>query len=55
MQVVLPVWSLHSYLPLEHGEKLKQCIKRSKSMSYFEDEDMWLCVTCKACVDRCPR
>ncbi len=21
----------------------------------FEDEDMWLCVTCKACVDRCPR
>jgi Fe-S oxidoreductase len=21
----------------------------------FEAEDMWLCVTCKACVDRCPR
>jgi len=21
----------------------------------FEDDDMWLCVTCKACVDRCPR
>jgi len=21
----------------------------------FEDEDMWLCVTCNACVDRCPR
>ncbi len=21
----------------------------------FEDEDMWLCVTCKACIDRCPR
>jgi Fe-S oxidoreductase len=21
----------------------------------FEGEDMWLCVTCKACVDRCPR
>ncbi len=21
----------------------------------FEDEDLWLCVTCKACVDRCPR
>ena len=21
----------------------------------FEDEDMWLCVTCKACVDQCPR
>lgn len=21
----------------------------------FEDEDIWLCVTCKACVDRCPR
>ncbi len=21
----------------------------------FEDEAMWLCVTCKACVDRCPR
>ena len=21
----------------------------------FEHEDMWLCVTCKACVDRCPR
>jgi Fe-S oxidoreductase len=21
----------------------------------FEDEDMWLCVTCKLCVDRCPR
>ncbi|MFC2035553.1 (Fe-S)-binding protein [Chloroflexota bacterium] len=21
----------------------------------FEDEDMWLCVTCKACVARCPR
>ena len=21
----------------------------------FETEDMWLCVTCKACVDRCPR
>jgi Fe-S oxidoreductase len=21
----------------------------------FEDEDMWLCVSCKACVDRCPR
>ncbi|MFC2012707.1 (Fe-S)-binding protein [Chloroflexota bacterium] len=21
----------------------------------FEDKDMWLCVTCKACVDRCPR
>jgi len=24
-------------------------------LSDFEDEDMWLCVTCKACVDRCPR
>jgi len=21
----------------------------------FEDEDMWLCVTCGACVERCPR
>lgn len=21
----------------------------------FEDEDVWLCATCKACVDRCPR
>ena len=21
----------------------------------FEDEDMWLCVTCRACVERCPR
>ncbi len=21
----------------------------------FENEDMWLCATCKACVDRCPR
>ncbi len=21
----------------------------------FEDEDMWLCATCRACVDRCPR
>jgi Fe-S oxidoreductase len=21
----------------------------------FEDEDMWLCVTCNACVSRCPR
>lgn len=21
----------------------------------FEDEDMWLCVTCQACVERCPR
>ncbi len=21
----------------------------------FEDEDMWLCVTCNACVQRCPR
>ena len=21
----------------------------------FEDEDMWLCATCNACVDRCPR
>ncbi|MDD4876387.1 MAG: (Fe-S)-binding protein [Dehalococcoidales bacterium] len=21
----------------------------------FEDEDMWRCVTCRACVDRCPR
>jgi len=21
----------------------------------FEDEDIWLCVTCNACVDRCPR
>jgi len=21
----------------------------------FENEDMWLCVSCKACVDRCPR
>ncbi len=21
----------------------------------FEDEDMWTCVGCKACVDRCPR
>ncbi len=21
----------------------------------FEDEDMWLCVTCNACVKRCPR
>ena len=21
----------------------------------FEDEDMWLCVSCNACVDRCPR
>ena len=21
----------------------------------FEDEEMWLCVTCGACVDRCPR
>ena len=21
----------------------------------FESEDMWLCVTCKSCVDRCPR
>ena len=21
----------------------------------FENEDMWLCVTCKWCVDRCPR
>ena len=24
-------------------------------LSDFEDEDLWLCVTCKACVDRCPR
>ena len=21
----------------------------------FEDEDMWLCVTCRVCVERCPR
>ena len=21
----------------------------------FEDEDMWLCVTCRACIERCPR
>ena len=21
----------------------------------FEDEDMWLCATCRACVERCPR
>jgi heterodisulfide reductase subunit C len=21
----------------------------------FDDEDMWLCATCKACVARCPR
>jgi len=35
---------------------VRQLIHQAQlGLSDFEDEDVWLCVTCKACVDRCPR
>ena len=35
---------------------VRQIIHQSQlGVPEFEAEDMWLCVTCKACVDRCPR
>ena len=35
---------------------VRQIIHQSQlGVPDFEAEDMWLCVTCKACVDRCPR
>lgn len=38
------------------GFPLRQIIHQAQlGLTNFEDEDMWLCVTCKACVDRCPR
>jgi len=38
------------------GFPLRQIIHQAQlGLTNFEAEDMWLCVTCKACVDRCPR
>jgi len=38
------------------GFPIRQIIHQAQlGLTNFEDEDMWLCVTCKACVDRCPR
>ena len=35
---------------------VRQAMHRAQlGLADFEDEAMWLCVTCKACVDRCPR
>lgn len=36
--------------------KVRQILHNAQlGLTDFEAEDMWLCVTCKACVDRCPR
>ena len=38
------------------GFPIRQIIHQAQlGLTNFEAEDMWLCVTCKACVDRCPR
>jgi Fe-S oxidoreductase len=30
-------------------------VRAQLGLSGYEDEDLWLCATCNACVDRCPR
>jgi Fe-S oxidoreductase len=41
---------------LVKGFSVRQVIHQAQlGLPDFEDESMWMCVTCKACVDRCPR